>query len=197
MYHFISRIFALIPNYSKNLIKQKNEIRRQIRFLYEQKSEEEKKKGATIVFEKIESLEQFKKADTILLYWSTKNEMPTHEFIEKWGDKKKIVLPSVVGNHMVLKQYEKGMRRGALGIWEPDSELHYFGEIELAVIPGVAFDRKRNRLGRGRGYYDRFLSNYNCTRIGICFDFQLLPILPTNSDDKKMDLIITPNEYIS
>jgi 5-formyltetrahydrofolate cyclo-ligase len=196
MNNFISRILAFFPSYSKRIVKRKHAIRQQMRLLIEKKSEEEKKKEAVIVFNKIELLEQFKTANSILLYWSTKNEIPTHDFIAKWGDKKKILLPSVVGNDIVIKQYTDRMRKGALGIWEPDTEDQYFGEIDLAIIPGVAFDGKRNRMGRGRGFYDRFLSNHKCTKIGICFDIQILTRIPTNSNDKKMDWVISPNESI-
>jgi 5-formyltetrahydrofolate cyclo-ligase len=197
MCNFISRLLIFIPGYSRQLIKRKNKIRQEIRLLNEKYKVEEKEREAGIVFEKIESLEQFKMASTILLYWSTKNEMPTHQFIEKWGGEKNILLPSVVGSEMVLKQYTKRMVQGLLGIWEPETEVQYIGEIELAIIPGVAFDRRKNRLGRGKGYYDRFLANKKCTKIGICFDYQLLASLPTNFADKKMDFIVTPSEFVS
>lgn len=194
MYPFISRIFTIFSSSSKQMVDRKNNIRRQMQLLSIKKSKEDKKKDAEIIFAKIESLEQFKIAQTILLYWSTKNEMPTHDFVEKWKDEKTILLPSVVGNDIILKKYTKNLMQGALGIWEPDTAENYQGVVDLAIIPGVAFDRKRNRLGRGKGFYDRFLTNTNCFKIGVCFDFQLLLAIPVNDNDIKMDLIISPNE---
>ncbi len=193
----ISRIFTIFSFMSKQMVERKNTIRREMQLLSIKKSMEDKKKDADIIFTKIESLEPFKKANTILLYWSTKNEMPTHDFVEKWKDEKIILLPSVVGNDIVLKRYTKNLMQGSLGIWEPDTELNFEGVLDLAIIPGVAFDRNRNRLGRGRGYYDRFLTNSICVRIGICFDFQLFDDIPANKNDKRMDLIISPNENVS
>ena len=193
----ISRIFTIFSFMSKQMVERKNTIRREMQLLSIKKSMEDKKKDADIIFTKIESLEHFKKANTILLYWSTKNEMPTHDFVEKWKDEKIILLPSVVGNDIVLKRYTKNLIQGLLGIWEPDTELNFEGVLDLAIIPGVAFDRNRNRLGRGKGYYDRFLTNSICVRIGICFDFQLFDDIPANKNDKRMDLIISPNENVS
>jgi 5-formyltetrahydrofolate cyclo-ligase len=63
-------------------------------------------------------------------------------------------------------------------------------------VPGIAFDRKMNRLGRGKGYYDRFLSKISAPKIGICFDFQLLDKIPAESTDIKMDYIVSENELI-
>jgi 5-formyltetrahydrofolate cyclo-ligase len=194
---FISILYRFFTSSSRLIVARKNSVRKQIQVLNSKQSAEENKMEAAIVFGKIESLEQFKKANTILLYWSTKNEMPTHEFIEKWKDEKIILLPSVVGNDIVLKRYTKNLMQGLLGIWEPDTKLNFEGVLDLAIIPGVAFDRNRNRLGRGKGYYDRFLENYKCFKIGICFDFQLFEDLPANKYDKKMDLIISPNENVS
>ena len=69
-------------------------------------------------------------------------------------------------------------------------------DIDLIVVPGVAFDRERNRLGRGKGYYDRLLSQLKASAIGICFDFQLKGQIPTEPFDRKMDLVITEKEII-
>jgi 5-formyltetrahydrofolate cyclo-ligase len=196
MYPLISRISTIFSFSSKQMVERKNNFRRQMQLLSINNSLEDKKKEADIVFDKIESLEQFKNAKYILLYWSTKNEMPTHDFVEKWKDEKTILLPSVVGNDIVLKKLTKDLTQGSLGIWEPDTADNFDGIVDLAIIPGVAFDRKKNRLGRGKGYYDRFLENYKCFKIGICFDFQLFDDLPANKNDKKMDLIISPNENV-
>lgn len=69
-------------------------------------------------------------------------------------------------------------------------------EIDLIIVPGVAFDRQRNRLGRGKGFYDRLLSTLNVPKIGISYDFQLKDQIPVEPFDRKMDLIITEKEII-
>ncbi|HQG08910.1 MAG TPA: 5-formyltetrahydrofolate cyclo-ligase, partial [Dysgonamonadaceae bacterium] len=71
-----------------------------------------------------------------------------------------------------------------------------FDSIDLIIVPGVAFDRKLNRLGRGKGYYDRLLSQLKSPKIGICFDFQLLESIPVEDWDIKMDMIVAQNEIV-
>ena len=80
---------------------------------------------------------------------------------------------------------------GDFNIMEPQNEP-YKGDFDLIVVPGVAFDRHGNRLGRGRGYYDRFLCQHlNVKRIGICFDFQLVDEVPAEAFDIRMEEVIS------
>ena len=85
------------------------------------------------------------------------------------------------------------MQKGAFGIWEPkpDGEEAVEGAIDLIIVPGVAFDRQCHRLGRGRGFYDRLLSSLDVPKVGICFDFQLVPSVPVESFDYPMDHVVT------
>ena len=69
-------------------------------------------------------------------------------------------------------------------------------DIDLVIVPGVAFDRQHNRLGRGKGFYDRLLSTLSAPKIGICYSFQLKEHIPTEPFDKKMDLILTEKETL-
>jgi 5-formyltetrahydrofolate cyclo-ligase len=66
-------------------------------------------------------------------------------------------------------------------------------KIDLVIAPGIAFDKNKSRLGRGKGYYDRFFINKRIVKIGVGFDFQLLESIPVNQFDIKMDKIITPS----
>lgn len=104
---------------------------------------------------------------------------------------------------MVAYKGADSLRTGAYGILEPisgdreSSESRTLEEeIELIVVPGVAFDRRLNRLGRGKGYYDRLLSTLQARKVGICFDFQLKDAIPTEPFDRKMDAILTEKETI-
>lgn len=176
----------------------KNKIRLQIRELKNQLSEDQKVQAADSVFKKIESLSEFKLAKTILMYWSTKDELPTHKFVEKWSAEKEILLPSVVDDDIVIKKYspKENLKRGNLGIYEPETDGLYVGKIDLAIVPGVAFDLKRNRLGRGKGYYDRFFNDVETQKWGVGFDFQVLASVPANNDDKPMNKVISPTKII-
>lgn len=183
---------------SAEIFAKKKQVRQQIRALKLQISENQKQQEAKILFSKIETLPEFKAAKSVLLYWSTPDELPTREIVEKWSRDKQVILPTVDGDDLILKQYHSNevMKQGLLGIWEPDSAETFVEKIDLVIVPGVAFDRKKNRLGRGKGYYDRFFKNNNPIKIGVGFDFQLLNVIPSTEMDIKMDKIITASYVI-
>lgn len=98
---------------------------------------------------------------------------------------------------MVLREYSgrADLREGAYHIMEPAGALfppHRYSEIDVAIIPGMAFDTQGNRLGRGKAYYDRFLPKIpGAYRIGIVFPFQLLSQIPTEETDIAMNEIVS------
>lgn len=144
----------------------------------------------------LEAHPAFEAARTILLYHSLKDEVNTHSFIEKWSRKKRILLPVVVGNDLELRVYtgSHDLAIGSYGIEEPTGEpFTNYTAIDLVAVPGVAFDRRGNRLGRGKGYYDRLLSRIpSAYKIGICFPFQIVEEVPVEAFDIRMDEIIMP-----
>lgn len=125
------------------------------------------------------------------------DEVNTHSFIEKWYKKKKILLPVVIGNELIIRTYtgKSSLCVGSYGILEPMGETFTeYTSIDLAIVPGVAFDMKGHRLGRGKGYYDRLLPQINARKIGICFPFQVVGEVPSEDFDICMNDIITcPN----
>ncbi|MDD4991594.1 MAG: 5-formyltetrahydrofolate cyclo-ligase [Paludibacter sp.] len=195
----IVKFFRRNAKSSEELFAEKKIIRQQISDLKKKISETDMQSEADILFSKIENLPEFKAATTILMYWSTPDELPTHQIVRKWCYNKIIILPSVINEHeMEFKRYFAigKMRKGNLGIEEPDSIESYKGKFDLVIVPGVAFDRKGNRLGRGKGYYDKFLSENKILKIGVGFNFQLLDYVPVTRDDIKMDKIITATEIV-
>jgi len=177
---------------------EKKRIRFDLKHIKEDLSDEEKEIAAAAVFGKLESLSEFKSAKTIVIYWSAPDELPTQTFIKKWKDEKLIILPSIKGRKLRLKRYSSdvNMVQRALGIWEPDLKEIFDGKVDLVIVPGVAFDSKKNRLGRGKGYYDRFFRKQKTLKIGVGFDFQLINSVPLNTWDKRLDLILTPSNTI-
>lgn len=177
---------------------QKDIIRAAIKKRKENLTDSYKEEQAEIVYAKIEHMPEFKRAKTIFIYWSTPDELPTHNFIKKWSRSKIILLPVVKGNEMSIKPFisENKLVRGSFKIMEPSSGEDYLQPIDLAIVPGIAFDRKKRRLGRGKGYYDRYFKNKNIRKWGIGFDLQLCDNIPVTSQDIKMDRIITPSETI-
>lgn len=137
-------------------------------------------------------------AHTIVAYYSLPDEVCTHGFInELVAQGKKVYLPKVISAEaMVLCQYTgaDSLKEGAYGIMEPvGCEMSENERIDVVLVPGMAFDGSGNRLGRGKGYYDRFLSQLSTPRpklIGVCFDFQKVDIVPTEKCDIPVDVVV-------
>ncbi|KAA6320428.1 5-formyltetrahydrofolate cyclo-ligase [termite gut metagenome] len=143
---------------------------------------------------RLETHEVFGRANTVLLFHSLKDEPDTHVFIKKWSKTKRILLPVVCGEALELRIYsnQKDLLVGTYGIKEPSGEVFTdYSSIDLAVVPGVAFDRSGNRLGRGKGYYDKLLSHIPAYKIGICFPYQLIEKVPTDEFDIVVDEVIS------
>ena len=172
---------------------EKKELRTLIKTLKKQHTKEQLEAQSQAIMAKLERHPDFVKAQKVMLYSALPDEVQTQAFLEKWHLKKTIILPTVVGDDIIPVEYAKDtdFAVGDFNILEPQNEP-YRGDFDLIVVPGVAFDREGNRLGRGRGYYDRFLFQHpRVKRIGICFDFQLVDTIPTEPFDIRMDEIIT------
>jgi len=162
------------------------------------------------------SLERFEKADTVMAYMSFGNEVSTEQLIVQClRSGKKIVVPRVEksmsdGSGGVVKSlgvYEikeagKHMVTGYMGIVEPDaSVLRKVDplEIDFVIVPGVAFDIARNRIGYGGGYYDRFLRTLrpDCLKAAVAFELQVFDSIPAAEYDLPVDVIVTEDRIIS
>ncbi|MCQ2305990.1 MAG: 5-formyltetrahydrofolate cyclo-ligase [Bacteroidales bacterium] len=172
---------------------EKKELRANIKALKKQHTKEQLLEQSELILAKLEQDEDFKKACIVMIYSALPDEVQTQAFLEKWRHEKKIILPTVVGDDIIPVELaeDTGFAVGDFNILEPQNEP-YTGGYDLIVVPGVAFDRNGNRIGRGRGYYDRFLCKHlNVRRIGVCFDFQLVDEVPTEPNDIRMDKIIS------
>ena len=100
---------------------------------------------------------------------------------------------------MELRRYtgRQDLTVGAYQIEEPTGELFTeYEQIELTLVPGVSFDREGNRLGRGKGYYDRLLPKLSSYNVGICFGFQISEKIPCESFDRKMDAVLSEKGWL-
>lgn len=142
----------------------------------------------------LEAEPRFQEARTVAIFWSLPDEIDTHAFIEKWSSEKNIVLPVMEGSTLTFSPFagiDKLSAQNPFSLYEPDSvERTPLDEIEVMVVPGVAFDKAGNRLGRGKGFYDRVLAGYSGYKIGICFPHQLIASVPTEDTDVRMDKVI-------
>ena len=101
-----------------------------------------------------------------------------------------LVLPRVSGHD--LEFAEGKLREGAFGIAEPQGTAVPIAEIDLMIVPALAADMTGNRLGKGRGFYDRVLSNYSGKRIAVIFDSELIESVPTEPHDQRVEIVVTP-----
>ena len=152
---------------------------------------------SNIIFEKIINLDIYKKSKVIGIYNSLSSEVNTNKIIEySFNNGKIVVLPKIVNNDIKFYKIEKDKKyiKSKFGVLEPigiEDKYILKDNIPLMIIPGVSFDKNKNRMGFGKGYYDKYLENSNTYKIGICFQEQICEKLIVNSNDIKMDIVIT------
>ena len=174
----------------------KREFRKKVRSIYARYDMEYRRKASEGIMDRLEASEEFIRSSRILLYWSLPDEVYTHDFILRWSVKKEIFLPSIAGEALKIRKFS-GI--GALvsgehyGIPEPEGRDYTLEDMDLVVVPGVAFDFRNGRMGRGKGYYDRLLAGKTdrTAAVGICFGYQLFEKIPIAEHDIRMDKIIT------
>ncbi len=176
--------------------------RKQMRDLKRAGPAEENRRRSEVIMRRVEQSPLFAQAKVVLLYWSMADEVQTHAFVNRWYKDKVVLLPCVVGDDLVLRQYtgpECLVAGEQFGIGEPAGtpEWTALDKVELIMVPGVAFDSHGNRMGRGRGFYDRLLkSTPNAAKIGVGYDFQLLDTIPVEPHDVPMDCVITDHKSL-
>ena len=176
----------------------KEELRRSVRRLKQQYTPAQLEQLSQAVIARLRP--RLVEAQTILAYYSLPDEVCTRQLIDELiADGKTVLLPKVLdAGRMELRRYTgpHDLTEGAYGIMEPVGEpFTDYALIDIALIPGMAFDASGHRLGRGRGYYDRFLnSQWSMVNgqwlIGLCFDFQKVPVLPSDDHDIPVDIVI-------
>lgn len=177
---------------------EKKALRIEIRQLKRACPLEERRRKSLSVWEAVERDEVFQQAETVLAYWSMDDEVYTHDFVNKWAGSKTLLLPCVKGDELELRYFdgEERLQPGeGYAIPEPVGALFTdWGKIDLILVPGVAFDKSGNRLGRGKGYYDKVLKQTGAYKLGVCFDFQLVERVPVEPHDVKMDRVVASGE---
>jgi len=180
---------------NKDIFFQKKKLRQEVFLKVKKYKDHQLRQLSNNIISALEKNEYFQKANLIFAYWSLPGEVNTHDFINKWHQNKKILLPVINKNILEIKSFhgqDKMVKSKYYNVMEPTGEqFNNIGDIDLIIVPGVAFDRLNNRLGRGRGYYDNLLTSMSAYKIGICFYFQFFDKIPTNSTDMKMDKVIT------
>ena len=180
---------------SQKLLREKNQMRELLTQKRRLLTKEQILEQSALIISQLEQLPCFQSAKTVLLYYPMHNEVNLLPLIKKYKKEKTFLFPVVQRTLMTACPYEGNakMHRGKYNIPEPTTPP-YRGEIDLILVPGVAFDLQGNRLGRGGGYYDRFIKSqpHTTTLVGVAYDFQLVDKVPANRHDQKMHHVITP-----
>jgi len=152
---------------------------------------------AACMAKKILGGEQFRKANSIFCYCAVAGEADTHAIIEAaWKDGKKVCVPHCCGNMMravLIESWDDLKYSGSFGIPEPsnDGAVVPATEIDLIIVPGLAFDGDGYRLGYGGGHYDRLLASSAAVTIGLCRAEYFFERLPREAHDMPVDCVIT------
>lgn len=172
---------------------QKKELRKLIRQRKVEHTAEEKAEMSARICRQVLTDPHWAKANTVFLYHALTDEVDTTMLIDAaMHEGKTVLLPVIDGDDLRLKIHTGATQTGSYSIQEPiGEEFICYKEITLAIVPGMAFDKKGNRLGRGRGFYDRTLPKLaEAYKIGLCFPFQLLESIPCETYDIKMDAVL-------
>ena len=160
-------------------------------------SESEVYLKSQIIQSKVLALLQIKDKTTFFVYNAFKNEVDTLKIINELKSQNKTVcFPLIKGEVMyAAKPLSNDFILDKYGIKTP-KEYELVNSVEVAIIPLIACDNLKNRIGFGKGYYDRFLNDKNILKIGICYDFQVVENFIVNEWDIPLDIIITENQTI-
>jgi len=180
----------------KDIALTKQRIRNKILLGLKTQKEEDRSKKSKIIKEKLFKTTAFKQAKKVMFYISLEGEVETKDMIKEAQKLGKIIVVPVCWNRTIIAcvlDSKAKLQKGFYGVWEPVNKRPVALEhIDLVVVPGVAFTKKGTRLGRGKGYYDRFLKRVpsSTPSIGLAFDFQILPAVPSTTRDVNIDKVI-------
>jgi len=143
------------------------------------------------------NFEPYQKVKKVCFYVSTKEEVDTKEIIktELQKKQKQIIVPKIDRYNLKLFLITSfaDLKKGKFDILEPKENLAEIdkSEIDLFIVPGVVFDNRGNRIGKGKGYYDRLLQDIQAIKVGLTYDFQAQENIPFESHDQPVDYLIT------
>ncbi|ADG67080.1 5-formyltetrahydrofolate cyclo-ligase [Planctopirus limnophila DSM 3776] len=200
-------------NFQKSFITQKEELRQSVRSA--RLAMTDRSERSHRILDQLESSEPWKKCRVPLVYLSSGSEVMTWPLVEKVlkeleqtaGCTRKLIVPWCDGDELRLfwLQSLDELSAGSFGIPEPRAEMRTqpdrcanLAEIDLVVLPGLAFDEQGRRLGQGRGYFDRLLMELNphAIKVGLAFEVQMVEEVPVEEHDLPVDLVITESRMI-
>lgn len=151
------------------------------------------------VRDRVLALPEFQKAKSILTFVSMTGEADTHELIRRsLREGKRVCVPTFDRSKreyfvVEIRDFERDLALGHYGILEPRSAEPADKQCDLALVPGLAFDAKGHRLGRGKGYYDKLLKEFRGIKVALTYQVQVVNEVPVASNDIPMDIVVTEN----
>ena len=173
------------------------------KYLRLRKQIDNKEEKSRIIKDRLIKLDEYLNSKKVGIYYSMDQEVDTKPIIEDLLDRKKeVYLPKVVGENMIFIKidsldFEK--EKSSFGVTEPilNEKSILEDDLDLLIIPGICFDLSKNRVGYGKGFYDRYIGEKNIIKISLCFDKQVLinDTIQINTNDKKMDIVVTEERF--
>jgi len=163
-------------------------------------TEEQIQEASQKVIARLEDMQHFQDAKVVMVYYPVHKEIDLRPLVKKYADKKKFLFPALTHHKHTMEarvyEHHTPFVKGRYGIPEPRTEA-YDGPIDMIITPGMSFDKHHWRVGRGGGYYDRFLRHFRLVfKVGVGYDFQLHEKVPHWLFDKRMDRVVTPTQTI-
>lgn len=183
----------------------KKDIRKQIKEEKLKLSLSEIEINSDIIINKLLARQEYNNSNIIFVYVSYNQEVITKKLIEQALEHKKVAVPKIANNQMDFYYIKSlnDLENGIMGILEPTNTSEANKAVpedsDLFVVPGLGFDKNKNRIGYGKGYYDKYFHRHNKIKfhkIALAFDFQLLEQIPSDDFDVKLDRILTPTRVV-
>lgn len=141
---------------------------------------------------KVAELDQYRQARSVMAFVGFKGEPDTDPLFARLAvDGKRLLLPRVEASGIVVADGDSPLLASSFGVLEPTGPAIEVGEIDLVIVPGLAFTTEGDRLGYGQGYYDRFLPRVTAANVGVCFTDQLVDEMPLTASDVRVDTVIS------
>lgn len=179
----------------------KNQLRKQMKSIRDYLPRYEQEQNSLAICERLHENKWYENTDTLLVYASIQSEVCLEHLIQRaWQEQKQVYFPRVKGEDMdfFLVRSKEELLEGSFHVMEPTGNKCFLSEQPAPIlVPAVSFSRTGERIGYGKGYYDRYLCRFpNLVRIGICHEEQMVDYIPSGPHDKPMDAIVTQNEII-
>lgn len=173
----------------------KQEIRKKYKSLRNEMSSQEVKEKSNQICQNFISSNLFQQAERIMAYAPLGNEVDIRPVMEEgWRQEKRIAFPKVFGDTMRYFEVSSfsQLKEGTFHVMEPVETNPVDWKNALVLVPGVAFDRQGNRMGYGKGYYDRFFEGKtDCVKVGVAYELQVADQLPTEENDLPVEYLVT------